>query len=64
MLTFLLWKSELSLDIIITFIQVSVGLFWLSLATINATALVKNWRIFRIFYNPEYKERVRSYSSV
>lgn len=32
--------------------------FWLSLAFVNSSIFMKNWRIFRIFHNPHQKERV------
>jgi hypothetical protein len=37
-------------------LQITVCFFWLPLIIINSTILMKNWRIFRIFYNPAQKQ--------
>lgn len=44
--------------VVIANIQVTVSSFWLSLAFVNSSIFMKNWRIFRIFHNPHQKERV------
>jgi gamma-aminobutyric acid type B receptor len=36
--------------------NITVCFFWLPLIIINSTILMKNWRIFRIFYNPAQKQ--------